>query len=81
MPQPEFNFRLAIFPNPMRSDGVFLAEDKPIEPYPEPNAHARPAVPLGAFSFPYQLPLALAEEVVKRWNFWQDSTTAGKEPG
>ncbi len=40
------------FPNPMRSDGVFVAQDRPIEPYPgnprdlDGNPHL-PAVPKG----------------------------------
>lgn len=44
------NLRLKVFPNPMRSDGVFVAEDKPIEPYEGArgiNGPLYPAVPDG----------------------------------
>jgi hypothetical protein len=66
-----FNFKLAIYQNPMRDDGVFVAEDKPIEPYPPPNDHQRPAIPTTRFQIPHQLPRDFAEEIVRRWNSFQ----------
>ncbi len=41
----EFNFKLKCYPNPMREDGVFVAEDKPIEPDPVARTLDGPYVP------------------------------------
>ena len=46
--------RLKVYPNPMRDDGVFVAEDRPIEPYPDSSDY--PAVPLEGFRLIHQLP-------------------------
>ena len=67
-----FTFKLAVYPNPMRSDGVFVAEDKEIEPYEgisgwngESLYPATPSTPYGIGS---QLPKDFACELVRRWN-------------
>lgn len=71
-PQDLSSVRLKVFPNPMRHDGVFVAEDQIIKPYPDVKGPKGeliyPAVPLGVFSIPAQLPLDFAQELVKRWN-------------
>ena len=60
--------RWKIYPNPMRSDGVVLAEDKPIEPYPGVHGWDEvplyPATPQTTHRIPFQLPLAEAERVL-----------------
>jgi hypothetical protein len=67
----DLSFKLKIYPNPMRDDGVFVAEDKEIEPYPLPGAEGRPhypAIPNTPYRFGQQLPRDFAEELVRRWN-------------
>lgn len=58
-------FRL--YRNPMRTDGVFIGEDRPIKPYRGvthlDGSPIFPAVP-DALVFPHQLPLELADEVL-----------------
>lgn len=55
------------YPNPMRSDGVFVAQDKPAKPYPG-YTDRFPAVPDEAAALHYQLPHDQAEELVRRLN-------------
>jgi hypothetical protein len=67
--------KLKIFPNPMRDDGVFVAEDRPIEPYS--GVHGAngevlfQAVPQGRIRIMNQLPRDFAEELVRRWNSFE----------
>lgn len=68
-----FGFRLKVYPNPMRDDGVFVAEDKPIEPYPPPNDHSYPAIPKTDYALDMQLPHEFAKEIVRRWNLGSPS--------
>ena len=66
------DFLLKVFPNPMRNDGVFVAEDKEIAPYPGiSNMDGKPcypAIPRTRYQLGYQLERGFAEELVKRWN-------------
>lgn len=71
-----FDFRLKVYLNPMRNDGVFVAEDRPIEPYSNgqggfirslDGSPRYPAIPNG-HSIGTQLPRDFAEELVRRWN-------------
>ena len=71
-PYASLSFRLAVYPNPMRDDGVFVAEEKEIKPYDgakglngEPLFPATPATPYVIRS---QLPKDFASEIVRRWN-------------
>jgi hypothetical protein len=65
-------FRLAIFPNRMRDDGVFVAQDLPIEPYEGVRSlggnKCFPSVPQQGVRIGSQLPHAFAHELVRRWN-------------
>lgn len=67
-----FTFKLAIYPNRMRDDGVFVAEEKEIEPYPgilnSVGKPCYPSVPNTPWSIGSQLPHAFAAELVRRWN-------------
>jgi hypothetical protein len=71
-PAERLTFDLAIYPNRMRSDGVFVAERKTITAYP--NARGLrgeplyPSVPDTQWHLGTQLPLVFAEEIVRRWN-------------
>ena len=69
---PDFTFKLAIYPNPMRSDGVFVSEEKEIEPYAEIRGLQGqllfPAVPSTPYAIRGQLPFEFAYELVRRWN-------------
>jgi hypothetical protein len=59
-------FRL--YPNPMRSDGVFIGEDKEIQPYPgvrSINGPLYPATPQGAKTYPTGLPHDVADKVLE----------------
>jgi hypothetical protein len=71
-PKIDFNFRLKIYPNRMRDDGVFVAEDREIEPYEGiKDVQGRlcyPSIPQGGYALSRQLPHAFAQELVKRWN-------------
>jgi hypothetical protein len=66
------DFRLAIYPNRMRDDGVFVAEERPIEPYKGISGSSGetlyPSVPDTPYSLRGQLPHAFAYELVRRWN-------------
>lgn len=66
------DFLLKVFPNPMRDDGVFVAEDKEIAPYPGisrmDGKPCYPTVPKTRYMLGYQLERGFAEELVKRWN-------------
>jgi hypothetical protein len=59
------------YPNPMRSDGVFIGQDKPILPYKGIrgwNGPLYPAVPQDAIVFPCQLSRDAADTVIARLN-------------
>lgn len=68
----DMNFKLAIFPNPMRDDGVFVAQDLPIEPYKGcytlDGKPSYPTLPQRGYSIGHQLPHGFAAELVRRWN-------------
>lgn len=68
----DFNFQLAIYPNPVRGDGVFIAEQKPIEPYQGisnlDGSKVYSALPNTEFRISHQLPYEFAWEIVRRWN-------------
>lgn len=61
-----------IYANPMRNDGWFVGQDRPISPYPEvkdiEGNPIYPAVPQNAKVFSFQLPHELAEGIVKQLN-------------
>jgi hypothetical protein len=67
-----FGFELAVFPNRLRDDGVFVAQDLPIEPYEHitnlDGSKCYPAVPQKGYRIWRQLPHAFAFELVWRWN-------------
>jgi hypothetical protein len=72
LPLPDLTkIKLRKFENPMRDDGVFVAEDKDIDPYPGISAldgsQIFPAVPRGLV-FGHQMPHALADRVIACWN-------------
>ncbi len=58
--------------NPMRSDGLFVAEDKPIKPYESVTGYGGrplyPPTPLDAYTLGYALPHKVAEDLVERLN-------------
>lgn len=60
--------RMAIYPNPMRQDCVFVCEDKPISPYrhcQDVNGNpSYPSTPQGAMGFPAGIKPDLAKRVV-----------------
>jgi hypothetical protein len=66
------DFKLAVYPNPTRDDGVFVAEDRPIEPYEGVKTldgkPCYPSTPRTGYSLGMQLPHAFAHELVRRWN-------------
>lgn len=68
----EFTFRLAIYQNPMRSDGVFVAEDKPRLPYEGVTGtrgeRLYPATPQTPYALGRQVDVEFARELVRRWN-------------
>lgn len=68
----EAGVRWRTYRNPMRVDGLFVAEDKPFEPYPGVRGSGGelpyPAVPFGARSLGYLLPRYLAEALVELLN-------------
>ena len=70
--QRDFSFKLAVYPNRMRSDGVFVAEDRPIEPYEGARDMAGnlcyPSTPQHGYKIGSQIPHAFAYELVRRWN-------------
>lgn len=75
-PDKKFNFKLACFRNPMRDDGVFVAESKTIDPYEgvkglkgEPLYPATPQTP---YSLRSQLTHDFAAEIVRRWNAYSE---------
>ena len=70
--------RLAIYANPMRNDGVFVYEEKPIEPYDAGvyginGEFLYPAVPQNAIGIGIQIPRHFAEEIVRRWNSFNEN--------
>lgn len=68
----EMNFNLAIYPNRMRDDGVFVAEAKEIAPYSGltniDGTLAYPSLPDTPWRIGVQLPHQFAYEIVRRWN-------------
>jgi len=70
--------RLKTFPNSMRDDGVFVAEDKEMEPYEGitslDGAQVFPAIPRGLV-FSRQMPQALADRLVACWNAFEGIPT------
>jgi len=72
VPQRDFSFKLAVYPNRTRSDGVFVAEDRPIEPYKGirnlDGGLCYPSVPQHGYVIPGQLPHDFAFELIRRWN-------------
>jgi hypothetical protein len=82
VPPPEggFNFRLACFRNKMRSDGLFVAEDIPIQPYADildpKGGFIYPSTPRTPWHLRGQLPHAFAQELVRRWNLYADAQEA-----
>ena len=73
-PPPEgFTFRLACYPNRMRDDGLYVGEEKEIEPYegltdPRTGGPVYPSVPQTPWTLKHQLPVEFAKELVRRWN-------------
>lgn len=67
-----FDFQLAVFTNPWRADGVFVAEAKEIEPYSGITSMdgrpVYPATPNTPFLLRAQVEKSFAEEIVRRWN-------------
>lgn len=61
-----------IYLNPMRDDGVFLAQDTPHRPYEgvweSDGSPMYPATPQRSYSYPNQLPLDMAQRLVTRLN-------------
>jgi hypothetical protein len=70
--QYDLNFKLAAYRNPMRTDGLFVAEMKEIEPYPGIKGLAGetlyPATPDTPWKIGSQLPIPFASEIIRRWN-------------
>lgn len=68
----KFDFKLGIYPNRMRSDGVFVAELKEIEPYEGirniNDSKCYPSLPKTSYKIGVQLPTYFAMEIVRRWN-------------
>lgn len=73
------HLRLRVFRNPMRSDGVFVAEDKPIRAYPGARGFDGlplfPAVPQDGVSLGYQVEPELARRIVACVNACAGHTT------
>lgn len=61
-----------IYSNPMRADGVFIGQDRPLEPYPGVmdmyGGPLYPATPRGIIKYHWQLPHDIAERLVERLN-------------
>jgi hypothetical protein len=78
--QNNLSFKLAVYQNPMRDDGVFVAEDRPIEPYKDIRGSdgglCYPSIPQHGISIGSQLPHAFAFELVRRWNAYGEAETA-----
>ena len=68
----DFSFKLAIYPNPMRPDGVFVSEEKPIEPYGGlrglDGKLLYPSTPATENKIMCQIEPRFAAEIVLRWN-------------
>ena len=65
-------FRLACYVNKMRSDMLFIAEEKEIEPYKGirniDGGLCYPSVPNTKYCLPVGVAPEFAREIVKRWN-------------
>ena len=61
-----------VYPNPMRGDGVFLAQKRPIKPYEGVTTLAGepmfPAVPQGSYAYPHQLSPEVARNLRDQLN-------------
>jgi hypothetical protein len=72
VPPDKMTFDLAIYPNRMRNDGVFVAERKPVNAYPGIRGLRGellfPSIPHTPWHIPGQLVPIFAEEIVRRWN-------------
>lgn len=79
------NVELACYVNPMRQDGVFVAEKREIKPYPGhthvDGSPCYPSVPQGGVRFPMQLDHEFARRVVACWNACRLLTTEDLENG
>lgn len=68
----KIGIRWRTYINPMRDDGLFVAEDKPLEPYPEitnmDGSPVFPAIPNTKYSIGFQLPHKEAKELVRLLN-------------
>jgi len=71
-PEMPCSFKLKAYANKARPGRYFVAEDKPLEPYPGvrgiDGGPCYPSIPLGAISFGRDFPKNVADELVKRWN-------------
>jgi hypothetical protein len=67
-----FQFRLACFPNKLRSGELFVAEDLPIQPYAnilDPQGRfVYPSIPRTPWHLRNSLSRTFAQELVRRWN-------------
>lgn len=65
----------AIFPNPMRTDGVFVSQDRPKQPYKGvTDIYGNPIYPAtpNGHGLPFQVPHAVAERLIARLNAARD---------
>lgn len=64
------NIHWRTFPNPMRSESLFVAEDLPIEPYESVSLDGPlyPATPQKGHSIPFALPKLVAHALVAMLN-------------
>lgn len=71
-PTDDLSFRLKVYPNSIRTDGVFVAEDREVAPYPGisdmDGKPIYPAIPQSGRRLGVQLDHAFGEELVRRWN-------------
>lgn len=75
---------LAAYCNPMRDDGVFVAEKKEIEPYASRGMDGElryPPAPRTPHKFPQQLPHDFARRVIACWNACRGLKTEDLENG
>lgn len=67
-----FPFRLAAYVNKQRSDMLFVAEEKEIEPYPGitdvDGSPCYPSTPRTQYCCPMGMEPNFAREIVRRWN-------------
>ena len=74
---------LRCYLNPWRDDGVFVAENKEIKPYPGARnvdgSSVYPSMPDTPFRFPHQLPHDFARRLVACWNACRGISTEDLE--